>query len=320
MISNFKDLSIFFTKSQKVKIILEFILRIFSQILGLLNIVILFPLVMNIVGHKDEIFDYDIFNKINISSNVNFLVGIFIFSLILKELLNILSIKIGYNLKQDVISEVTKKISLIILKSDKKINIKSTLRILDGEVKICYRFTQFFLDMIFYFFLGILTFTISTIFEEKITIIFFLSIFFFNLLLIYFFKAKTKNKGIARYKLRRELNKIILENFDNNLNSDIGDVSRNIFNITKKFYDAIFSVKFYNQIQLSINLIFFSTLIFIFYFTQISNFKELIIYFPLFVLILKSINFFKEMVSSFNNMNYSRQSFIKIIKLIKRIS
>ena len=35
--------------------------------------------------------------------------GIFIFSLILKEFLNILSIKIGYNLKQDVISEVTKK-------------------------------------------------------------------------------------------------------------------------------------------------------------------------------------------------------------------
>ena len=214
MISNFKDLSIFFTKSQKVKIILDFILRIFSQILGLLNIVILFPLVMNIVGHKEEIFDFDIFNKINILNNLNFLVGIFIFSLILKEFLNILSIKIGYNIKQDVISEVTKKISFIILKSNKKINIKSTLRILDGEVKICYRFTQFFLDMIFYFFLGILSFTISTIFEEKITIIFFLSIFFFNLLLIYFFKAKTKNKGIARYKLRRELNKIILENFD----------------------------------------------------------------------------------------------------------
>jgi hypothetical protein len=319
MISNFKELNIFFNKSQKSKIFLDFFLRIFSQILGLLNIVILFPLITNIIGNQNKIINLDFLNQFKFSYNTNYLLSILIISLILKELINILSIKISFNLQKIVISEVTKKISSIILKSREKVNIKSTLRILDGEVKICYRFIQFFLNMIFYFFLGIFTFTISVIFEDKITIFFFSSVLFFNLFLIYFYKSKTQKQGIARYKLRRLLNKIILENFDKNLSSDMTEVSKNIFNVTKKFYHSIFSIQFYNQIQLSINLIFFSILIFIFYFTQVNNLKDFIIYFPLLMLILKSVNFLKKMVTSYNNMNYCRQSFIKISKLIKKI-
>jgi len=320
MISNLKELNIFFNKSQKSKIFLDFFLRTFSQILGLLNIVILFPLITSIVGNQNKLVNLDFLNQFKFSYDTSFLLSILIISLILKELINILSIKISFNIQKTVISEVTKKISSVILKSSEKVNIKSTLRILDGEVRICYRFIQFFLDMFFYFFLGIFTFLVSTVFEDKITTFFFSSILLFNLFLIYFFKDKTKYQGIARYKLRRLLNKIILENFDNKLSSDVTEVSTNIFNVTKKFYNSIFSVQFYNQIQLSINLIFFSILIFIFYFTQVNNLKDIIIYFPLFALILKSINFFKKMVTSYNNMNYCRQSFVKISKLIKKIN
>jgi hypothetical protein len=317
-----KKLNLFLSISQKLKILITLLLDLFIQFLSLVNILMIFPILNFVINIESSSVNSN-FSKILLKLSSFSLKEILIFMIsifIAKECLLVISKKIKLKFQAEIISDLTCDISNIILLNLNKIKIESTLRILDGEIKICYRFIESMFLGIYNFFLVVIFMISSFFIEEKFTVIFFLYMLIVNLIIIIIFEKKSKKIGLKRYKLSRIINKFILDHFKKKSKSIRTKnilISKKVSEISKEFYIKVSNLILYKQIQRSLNFI-LSAVFLIFYFSNKPIDFELAVYIPILVLIVKASEYLSQVQNNFSSMTYQSQSFLKIEKIMSQ--
>ena len=318
-----KKLNLFLNPSQKIKILITLFLDLFIQFLSLVNILMIFPILSFVIDIENSIVNSN-FSKILVKFDFFSLKEILIFMLIIyiaKECLIVISKKIKLKFQAEIIHDLTRDISNKILLNLNKVKIESTLRILDGEIKLCYRFIESMFLGMYNLFLAIIFITSSLFIEREFTVIFFLYILTLNLIILNIFNKKSKKIGLKRYNLRRTINKFILKYFKTNSKiistKKIMMISKKISKISKEFYVRIFELVLYKQIQRSLNFI-LSAFFLIFYFYNKTIGFDFTLYLPILVLIVKASEYLSQVQNNFSSMTYQSQSFLKIEKIISK--
>ena len=317
-----KKLNFFLSISQKLKILITLLLDMFIQFLSLVNILMIFPILNFIINIENSSVNSNFskillkFSSFSLKEILIFMISIFI----AKECLLVISKKIKLKFQAEIISDLTRDISNKILLNLNKLKIESTLRILDGEIKLCYRFIESMFLGIYNIFLVVIFITSSFFIEEKFTIMFFLYILIANVIILAIFENKSKKIGLKRYKLRRIINKFILDYFKKKSKSIKTKnilISKKISEISKEFYIKVFNLILYKQIQRSLNFV-LSAFFLIFYFSNKPIDFDLAIYVPILVLIVKASEYLSQVQNNFSSMTYQSQSFLKIEKIMSQ--
>lgn len=316
-----KKLNFFLSISQKLKILITLLLDLFIQFLSLVNILMIFPILNFIINIENSSVNSNFskillkFSSFSLKEILIFMISIFI----AKECLLVISKKIKLKFQAEIISDLTRDISNKILLNLNKLKIESTLRILDGEIKLCYRFIESMFLGIYNIFLVVIFITSSFFIEEKFTIIFFLYILIANLIILAIFEKKSKKIGLKRYKLRRIINKFILDYFKKSKSIRTKNIliSKKISEISKEFYIKVFNLILYKQIQRSLNFV-LSAFFLIFYFSNKPIDFDLAVYVPILVLIVKASEYLSQVQNNFSSMTYQSQSFLKIEKIMSQ--
>ena len=282
----------------------------------------IFPLLNFIINFNNSQINVNFFsllNYLNLFSLKKLLITIF-FIFILKEILVIISTKIKLKFQIEIITDLTQVISKKILLNLNKIKLESTLRILDGEIKFCYKFIES-MFFGFYYFLLVIIFICSSLYLEKdFTLAFFAYISLINIFILFIFNIKSKKIGVNRFNLKRVLNKFILKFFNKKIKRLMNNenfISNKISNISKNYYTKAFKLVFYKQFQRSLNLILSATFL-IFYFFKIQINIDLVAYIPILVIIVKASEYFTQVQNRFSSMTYQSQTFLKIEKMMRQ--
>ena len=317
-----KKLNFFLSISQKLKILITLLLDLFIQFLSLANILMIFPILNFIINIENSSVNSNFskillkFSSFSLKEILIFMISIFI----AKECLLVISKKIKLKFQAEIISDLTRDISNKILLNLNKLKIESTLRILDGEIKLCYRVIESMFLGIYNIFLVVIFVASSFFIEEKFTIIFFLYLLIANLIILIIFEKKSKKIGLKRYKFRRIINKFILDYFKKKSKSiRIKNIliSEKISEMSKEYYIKIFNLQLYKQIQRSLNYI-LSSFFLIYYFSNKSIDFYLAVYLPILVLIAKASEYLSQVQNNFSTMTYQSQSFLKIEKIMSQ--